>query len=337
MSAQQGAVGMPKPGAARPLRTLVTDYGLILVLIVVVIAFSLLRPSTYFTATNLQMIASTNAVLAVLALAAVPPLVTGQFDLSIGFQLALAQSLAATLIIDHGLSPGLVAVIVLALGLVIGLVNGLLVAYGGLNAFITTLATGILLQGASQLVTNGESIFGRMPAWWLSLGRSELWMLPLPIVYVVVACALLWLALEYTSWGRRCFATGGNPRAALLVGIPVRSIVVQSFVLAGGLCAIAGLLSTSILGSANPNIGANYMLPAFAAVFLGATSIRPGRFNAWGTVIAVYALAAGIDGLQQFGAPFYIEQFFNGGALLLAISLAKFAGWRRTKKPAAAQ
>lgn len=337
MSAQQGAAGMSAHRKGMTLKSLTTDYGLILVLLVVVLAFSLLRPSTYFTATNLQMIASTNAVLAVLALAAVPPLVTGQFDLSIGFQLALAQSLAATLIIDRGMSPGTAASIVIGLGLAIGLTNGLLVAFGGLNAFITTLATGILLQGASQLVTNGESIFGQMPAWWLSLGRSDLWGLPLPIVYVLIACALLWLALEYTSWGRRCFATGGNARAAVLVGIPVKSIVVQSFVLAGGLSAVAGLLSTSILGSANPNIGANYMLPAFAAVFLGATSIRPGRFNAWGTVIAVYALAAGIDGLQQFGAPFYIEQFFNGGALLLAISLAKLAGWRRAKKPALPQ
>jgi ribose transport system permease protein len=334
VSAQQGTTPVSRQPVRHPLRSLTTDYGLILVLIAVVLAFSILRPSTYFTVNNLQMIASTNAVLAMLALAAVPPLVTGQFDLSIGFQLALAQSLAASLIIDQGLSPALASAVVIGLGLLIGLANGLLVAYGGLNAFITTLATGILLQGASQLVTNGESIFGQMPAWWLSLGRSEAWALPLPIVYVVVACALLWLALEYTSWGRRCFAVGGNARAALLVGIPVKAITVQSFVLAGALCSVAGLLSTSILGSANPNIGASYMLPAFAAVFLGATSIRPGRFNAWGTVIAVYALAAGIDGLQQFGAPFYIEQFFNGGALLLAISLAKLAGWRRAKKPA---
>lgn len=138
-----------------------------------------------------------------------------------------------------------------------------------------------------------------MPGWWLSLGRSDLWGLPLPIIYLPIACAVLWLALEYTNWGLRCFATGGNARAAVLVGIPVKSIIVQSFVLAGGLSAVAGLLSTSILGSANPNIGADYMLPAFAAVFLGATSIRPGRFNAWGTVIAVYALAAGIDGCSN--------------------------------------
>src|SRR5277367_30344 len=252
---------------------------------------------------------STNAVLAILALAAVQPLVTGQFDLSIGFQLALAQSTGATLILQLGFPPALAAVIVLAMGFVIGLLNGALVAYAGLNAFITTLATGILLQGASQFVTNGEAIYGAMPAWWLAIGRADLFGVPLPLIYVVILATIVWLVPEFTSWGRHCLAVGTNPRAASLVGLPVRRRILESFVVTGVLSALAGLLSVCILGSANPNVGVSYMLPAFTAVFLGATSIRPGRFNPWGTVIAVYTLAAGIAGLQQFGAPFFIEQF----------------------------
>jgi ribose transport system permease protein len=310
---------------------LVANYGLVLVLLIVICGFSLARPESYPTLINLQTIASTNAVLAILALAAVPPLVTGKFDLSIGFQLALAQSTGATLILQLGFPPALAAVIVLAMGFVIGLLNGALVAYAGLNAFITTLATGILLQGASQFVTNGEAIYGAMPAWWLAIGRADLFGIPLPLIYVMILAAIIWLVLEFTSWGRHCLAVGANPRAASLVGLAVRRRILESFVVTGVLSAFAGLLSVCILGSANPNVGVSYMLPAFAAVFLGATSIRPGRFNAWGTVIAVYTLAAGIAGLQQFGAPFYIEQFFNGAALLLAIALAKWAGRRLTQ------
>jgi ribose transport system permease protein len=309
-----------------PWGRLAAHYGLVLVFIIVVLGFSLARSESYPTLVNLQTIASTSAVLAILALAAVPPLVTGQFDLSIGFQLALAQSIGAALIIHAGLSPAAATIVVLAVGLAIGAINGALVAYAGLNAFITTLATGILLQGASQLVTNGEAIYGRMPDWWLAIGRADVVNIPLPLVYVAVLAAVLWLALEYTTWGRQSLAVGANPRAAILVGLPVKSRILQSFIVTGFLSAVAGLLSVCILGSANPNVGVSYMLPAFAAVFLGATSITPGRFNAWGTVIAVYTLAAGIAGLQQFGAPFFIEQFFNGAALLLAIALAKWAG-----------
>src|SRR5947209_6108341 len=124
---------------ARRLAGLAWSNSLALHLVLVVGVFSLIRPETYFTAENAQMIASTNAVLAILALAAVPPLVAGQFDLSIGFQLALAQSLCAGLIIFNGVAPPVAALMMLALGLAVGLVNGLLVARAGLNAFITTL------------------------------------------------------------------------------------------------------------------------------------------------------------------------------------------------------
>jgi ribose transport system permease protein len=310
------------------LATTLSDYSLVLVLILIVAIFAVVHPDTYFTLINFQTIANTNAVLAILALAALIPLVTGQFDMSIGFQLGLAQSLGAALIIRHGVDPMTAAGIVIVVGAAIGLANGLLIGYLGLNAFITTLATGILVQGAAQVATNGEAVFGRMPAWWLSIGRDSLGWVPLPVIYILLLTVLFWLFLSRTSLGRRFIATGSNYRAALLIGIPVRKIVATAFTVTGIVSALSGLLSVAILGSADPNVGINYMLPAYAAVFLGATSIQPGRFNPWGTIIAVYALAAGIAGLQQFGAPFYIEQFFFGAALLGAIILSKWAGLR---------
>ncbi len=310
------------------LTALLSDYSLVLVLVLIVAIFALIHPNTYFTRINFQTITGTNAVLAVLALAALLPLVTGQFDMSIGFQLGLAQSLGATLIIRQGVDPAIAAVIVIAVGAAIGLINGLLISYVGLNAFVTTLATGILVQGLSQVVTGGEAVFGRMPQWWLSIGRSSIGWMPLPVIYILVLTVLFWIFLSRTGIGRRFVATGSNYRAALLIGIPVRQIVAAAFSVTGVVCALSGLLSVAILGSADPNVGINYMLPAYAAVFLGATSVRPGQFNPWGTIIAVYALAAGIAGLQQSGAPFYIEQFFFGAALLGAIILSKWAGLR---------
>ncbi|NRP90707.1 D-allose transport system permease protein AlsC [Ensifer adhaerens] len=301
---------------------------LFLMLFAIVALFSVLLPQSYFSPTNAQMISSSNAVLALLALAAVLPLIGGQFDMSIGFTLALSQSLCAGLIIHHGMNPLAAGVVVVLCGIVIGLVNGLLVARAGLNAFITTLATGIVVQGLAQLYTGGTSLFGRIPEGFLLLGRGKILGVPMPLVYVLAVATVMWAALRYTDWGRKCYAIGGNAKAAKLIGIPVGRITIQMFVIGGALAALAGVLSTSILGSANPNIGLNYLLPAFAAVFLGAATAGPGRFNAWGTVVAVYVLAAGISGLQQLGAAFYVEQFFNGGALLLAVALARWIAIR---------
>ncbi|PSH65243.1 ABC transporter permease [Phyllobacterium sophorae] len=307
-------------------------FSLPLLLIVVVTIFSIALPNTYPTLINAQTIMATNAVLALLALAAIPTLVTSQFDLSIGFQLAFAQSICAGLIIYGNWHPVAAVTVTLSAGFVFGLINGWLVAYCGLNAFITTLASGIVIQGATQWYTNGGSVFGMMPPAFLALGRSSILGIPLPFFYALVFACSLWLLYSHTPWGRRAFAVGGNSRAAHLMGIPVERMVVQAFVAGSLLAATAGILSTSILGSANPNIGVNFLLPAFAAVFLGAAPAGPGRFNAWGTVLAVYALAAGIAGLQQLGSAFYIEQFFNGGALLVAIGLARYAGVRRSRK-----
>lgn len=311
--------------------SLALRYSLHLLFVAVILAFSIALPKTYPTLINAQTIASTNAVLALLALAAIPTLVAGQFDLSIGFQLALAQSLCAGMIVYGGLPPVVAIGLTLAAGLALGAINGWLVAYCGLNAFITTLATGIVIQGATQWYTDGTSIFGAMPGAFLGFGRASFVGIPLPCIYVILAGCALWFAYEHTSWGRRAFAIGGNSRAAQLIGIPIRRMTLEAFMLGSLLSAVAGILSAAILGSANPNIGVNFLLPAFAAVFLGAAPQGPGRFNSWGTILAVYTLAAGIAGLQQLGAAFYVEQFFNGGALLVAIILARWMAARRAR------
>jgi ribose transport system permease protein len=171
-----------------------------------------------------------------------------------------------------------------------------------------------------------------MPRSFLDLGQHAVGPVPLPFVYVLAIMLVLWVLVEYSSWGREAAASGGNPEAARLAGVRVDRRSVQAFAGAGFLAGVAGVLSVTILGSSSPDVGLSFLLPAFAGAFLGATSIRPGRYNAFGTVIAVYLLAAGITGLQQLGAPFYIDQFFNGGALLVAVSLSVLAARTRRRR-----
>lgn len=307
---------------------LLNRYGLVLVFGVVIVFFSLMRSETYPTLTNFQTITSTQAVVALLALAAMMPLIVGQFDVSIGFQLGLSQTLTAGLIINDGWSVGLAVLVAVAACCVVGLINGLLVTRLQLPSFIATLGVGTVVLGLTQLYGNDETITGILPTWFTDLGRNNVADIPLPFIYVVVVAAVLWIAFEFTAWGRECLATGGNPKAALLAGIRTDRLTLQCFVAAGLLSGLAGVLSVMILGASAPTVGLGELLPAFAAAFLGATAIRPGRFNAIGTVLAVYLLAAGITGLQMLGAQFYVQQLFNGGALLIALTLSALAARR---------
>jgi len=331
---QRLATPRPRSAFAQLAGRIASRYSLVLVFAAIVVGFSLANPGVFNTTVNAQTIASTNAVIALLALAAMLPLVVGKFDISVGYQLGLAQGLCAGLIIRSGLPAALAVAIVIAVGALIGAVNGLLVAYLRLDSFIATLGVGILVLGVNNLYTDSQQITGSVPSSFADLGRTNLAGVPLALVYVLVVAALLWTLLEYTSWGRQAFSTGGGEPAARLAGVNTRRVTLQCFVLTGVISAIAGVLSVMKLGGSSPVVGLSALLPAFAGAFLGATSIRPGRYNAIGTVLAVYLLAAGITGLQQEGAASFVEEFFNGGALLLAVTISVLLARRRRGQPA---
>lgn len=304
-------------------------YSLVLVFAAIVVGFTIANPDVFPTARNAQTIAATNAVICLLALAAMLPLVVGKFDISVGFQLGLAQGLCAGFIVNSGMPAGLAIAIVVAVGALVGAINGLLIAYLRLDSFIVTLGVGILVLGVNEAYTKDLQITGPVPQLFADLGRKTVAGIPLPFVYVLVVAAVLWVMLEYTAWGRKAFATGGSERAAALAGVDTRRVTLQCFVATGVICALAGVLSVMMLGGSSPVVGLSSLLPAFAGAFLGATAIRPGRYNAIGTVLAVYLLAAGITGLQQLGVAFYVQEFFNGGALLIAVAASVLIARRR--------
>jgi ribose transport system permease protein len=145
----------------------------------------------------------------------------------------------------------------------------------------------------------------------------------------VILAIILWWLLEYTPAGRYLYSVGGNPQAARLAGIRVGRITTGAFVICGVVAAFAGVMLAAELGSSSPDVGVPYLLPAFSAVFLGATQILPGRVNVLGTLIAIFLLATGVKGLQLAGAPGYINDLFNGFALIIAVALAVRSTRRR--------
>jgi ribose transport system permease protein len=318
------------PGGSRDLLPeLVSRFALVGVLVLLWVGFSLNNPQIFATTSNLQTILSVQATTGLLALAVVVPLVAGQFDLSTGFQLGLAQSLCARLVIDEKWHPLLALVFVLVVGMTIGVINGQLITRLGLPSFTTTLGTGMLILGLTEWLTQNNVITGSAAVWFFDLGRLRVAGIPLPFIYLAVAAAILFVLLELTVWGRRSYAVGANPTAARLSGINADRQIRQSFVITGLLCALAGSISMMSLGGSSPVIGLGSLLPAFAAAFLGATCFRPGRYNVAGTVVAVYVIGVGITGLQQLGAQVYIQDVFNGAALLIALIISTIARRRR--------
>lgn len=287
-------------------------------LVIFVVVFSFTRTDTFLTVGNFRSIGSSQAVLAILAIGAMLPLVVGEFDLSVGANLGLGVIVTTGLTANVGLPTGVAVLLALVTCAFVGVVNGLLVARFQINAFVATLATATFLGGLVDWVTGGTAIALNIPQSLLDLGSTQPAGIPITLIYLVVLAIIVFYLLNYTPIGRYLYATGGSREASRLAGINVTRVTFLTFVASGLIAGIAGVVEAGALGSGSPTIGPEFLLPAFAACFLGATSIRPGTFNVLGTVIAVYTIATGTTGLELMGTPTYIEPIFSGVVLVLA-------------------
>ncbi|HEX3736535.1 MAG TPA: ABC transporter permease [Solirubrobacterales bacterium] len=305
-------------------RDRVAAVALPLLLVAFIIIFSLLKPELFFTTSNLRTILVTQAVLAILSLATMIPLILGEFDLSVGANLGLGAILATGLQVKSGSGFVIGIVIALIACSLVGLINGIFVVRFKINAFIATLAMSTILSSIVLWYSGGSTLSEGVSTTFKAIGHNSALGIPLPVIYVVIVGAVLWYLTEQTPLGRQMYAIGGSRDAARLSGVRVDVIMIGAFVLTGFIAGIAGVLQAASLGSGSPTIGPAFLLPAFAAAFLGATAIRVGQFNVIGTVLAVLTLQTGITGLQLLGAPYYIEGLFNGVALLVAVGATVF-------------
>jgi ribose transport system permease protein len=252
--------------------------------------------------------------------------------------LGIAQVLANGLQTQQHLPWQLAVLLVLALGAVVGLINGLLVTRARINSFIATLGTGTVLLGLNQWYTGGRQVVGALPPEFTAISSMVPGLgVPAPLLYVLVVGLVLWVVFDYLPLGRYLYVIGDSPRAAQLSGIPTERYVTLAFVASGTLAALAGIVLQAQLLVGQSTVGQELMLPAFTGALLGATAIRPGRPNVWGTILAVAVLAVAVAGLSQLGAPFYVEPLFNGGMLVLAVGLAAATQRRRESRAAAAE
>jgi ribose transport system permease protein len=304
------------------------------VLLLILILFFSLNPTTgpiFTSAANIQNIAANQSVTGLIAIGMVIPLVAGYFDLSVAAVAGLSAVGVASSIGTHGLPVPVGLLVGISLGVAVGAVNAVLVGALRLNPFITTFAMYITIGGLLQLYTKGQILTG-MPAdlgtWlagkWLGIAR--------PFWFLMLIAVVAWYLLAETPFGRKLVAIGSNETAARLAGIRVDRAVMSVFLLSGLVAGLAGALLAVRTGSADQGTAQSYLFPALAAVFLGQTTINPGYYNVWGTVIGVFLVAVAVNGLTLLGAEAWITQVFNGCALLLAVTVSSFMTRSRERR-----
>ena len=286
-----------------------------------IILFSFWVPDTFPTSDNAKIVAGDQAITAMLALGIIIPLAAGVFDLSFAGVLGVSVAIVAYLQ-SNGHSAWIAAIAAIAAGAFIGAANGFIVVHLRVNSFIATLGMSSLLAAAEYWITDGKQITEGFSSSFLDLGSKPFLGIPLPFYVMIVLAIIIYIIIEYLPVRRYLYASGGNPQAARLAGVRVNRVVFGSLVASSLVAGFTGVVLAARLGTASPDIGPSYLLPAFSAVFLGSTQIKPGRVNVIGTLVAIYLLATGVKGLQLAGAPVYVNDLFNGAALIIAVALA---------------
>jgi ribose transport system permease protein len=299
-----------------------------------IVAFSLWEPNTFGTWTNARILVSSQAITGIVTLAATIGLVVGVFDLSVAANMSLAISLVGRLQAGAHLNPVFAVLLTLAAGALVGCVNAFVVTRIGIDAVIGTLATSSILAAVTYWIANGRDVVNGINPTFSEIGSKSPLGLPITVYYLVVIALVLWYVLEHTPVGRYLYAAGANPKAARLSGVNVVRLQWGALIASGVLSSAAGVAFTMQLGTASFDAGNSYLLPAFAGAFLGATQIKPGRFNVPGTIVAIYLVAVGVKGLQlRFPQYAWIAELVDGAILLIAVGVAVRSARRRANAP----
>jgi ribose transport system permease protein len=309
-------------------------YALIGVWAAVAVILAVSIPDIFLRTDTLQTIFGTQSVLLILSLGLLFPLITAQFDLSIASVLTLSSMTVAILNAEHSVPIGLAVLVALLVGAAAGCVNALLIVGFGLDSFIVTLGMSTVLLGLVQLISDSQTVSGISTLLIDLTITNRIAFISLSFWFALGIALVVWVLLARTPLGRRLLVVGRSPDVARLSGLATTRLRAGSLIACSTFAALAGVVSAGTQGGADPSSGASYLLPTFAAVYLGGTAITPGRFNVWGTVVAVYFLVTGITGLQFVGVPNWVQQLFYGGALVIAVALSRLV--RRQRERAAA-
>jgi ribose transport system permease protein len=315
-----GSAGLGRPGWRYALSF--QNISAVYLLGLVIVVFAIWIPDLFLQKQTLAQIFNENAVPGIVALALVIPLAAGVYDLSVGYTLGAVSVWVAWLLGHTGLSPTLCIALGLLMGVVIGICNGLIVVVMRVDSFIGTLASGSLLTALTLIISGNTQLTEGIGTDFTAVASTKIGDFTLPVFYVIVIAFVMWYFLEHRAVGRLTHASGLAPEAARLAGVRVDWIRFGSLIVSSSLAAIGGVLLTATVGGGSPSVGPQYLIPAFAAAFLGATQLKAGLFNAWGTMLAVILLGTTYNGLTLAGVPIWTPYVVTGVVLIAALALA---------------
>jgi len=298
-----------------------SHYGILLVLVPLFVGFSVLEPR-FIRPTNLLNILRWASVLGLTATGLTLIIIVGEFDISFMYIATIAAILSVVFIM-HGASLWLSWVLSVGFAVAISAANGFLIAYVGIPAFIVTLGTLMSLTGLSRALTGGIEIYSqKFPPGFTSIGRYMVaGIIPSPVIISVIVCFLMVILIDYTAWGRHCYAVGLNKQAAKYMAINVRRTKLVAYIIGGLLFGASGIIMSSMFASAGSLMGQGYFLPTMIVSFLGATFLAKGIPNPRGSIVGVIILAVLANGFIMTNVPFWAKSIIQGTILIVTITL----------------
>ena len=310
-------------------------WGTLISLVLLIAFFSVARPEVFPTLRNMLNILNQVSILGIIALGLTVCLVVGLFDLSIGAMATFGGYFAARILAELGMESGWVVagavLAVLILAMLIGMINGALVSYLGISAIVETLAMSFIVTGVILGVSGARTVFSSdIPESFQIIGQGTILGVPNPILIMIGTAILLCVFLEHTQPGRNMYAIGGNREAARLSGINFQKFALVAMGISAACAALGGLVAAANLASGRPQgVGETYLLNAFVAVFIGASTLRPGKFHVFGTAVGVLLIGVINNGLSVLGVATYWQYIVQGLILILALISASMNSVRR--------
>ncbi|RBI86647.1 ABC transporter permease [Rhodosalinus halophilus] len=310
-------------------------WGTLISLVLLIAFFSLARPEVFPTLRNTLNILNQVSILGIIALGLTVCLVVGLFDLSIGAMATFGGYFAARFLAELGMDSAWVVLgavlAVLILAMLIGMINGALVSYLGISAIVETLAMSFVVTGVILGVSGARTVYSSdIPESFQIIGQGAILGIPNPILIMIATALVLWVFLEHTQPGRNMYAIGGNREAARLSGINFQKFALIAMAISAACAALGGLVAAANLASGRPQgVGETYLLNAFVAVFIGASTLRPGKFHVFGTAVGVLLIGVINNGLSVMGVATYWQYIVQGLILILALISASMNSVRR--------
>lgn len=292
--------------------------GIVIAVLLMMVVFGLLEPR-YFGADNLLTILDQSSVTGILAVGTTFVIITAGIDLSFGSTVGLA---AATLgvLLQAGVSPYLAVLAAVVVGGAAGLVNGILTTVLKITPLIVTLGTLSVFAGLALLITGGKTVF-TLPAEFTAIANARIAGFSLSVVSLAVVLAVAGFLLRRTTFGEYCIATGGNAEVARLVGIRVGAYVTGAYAVLGLLAGLAAVLTVGRLGAADPQAGADLLLPVIAAAVIGGASLAGGEGSVLGSVVGAIFISALQAGLTILVVPAFYQRLAVGTVIIFAVTL----------------